>query len=117
MRGASPFGACQQLGIPLESLKQIYAAEEAFRHRIDQVHEILSQNVAAALYRQAMEGNVSAQSFWLKVLPPPGWHQPTKPGPAPRTFDETLEQLTDDELFELARAMGVYLPREDHADP
>ncbi|VAX41666.1 hypothetical protein MNBD_PLANCTO02-3034 [hydrothermal vent metagenome] len=79
---------------------------------MEQVTDVLSQNVAAALYREAMEGNVSAQVFWLKTLPPPGWQRSTE-DPIPRTFDETLEQLTDEELFELARSMGVHQPPEN----
>lgn len=107
-RGASPFGACQQLEISLESVKETYVSDRHFSKQIDQVPNVLSQNVAAALYRQAMEGNVSAQIYWLKTLPPPGWSQAAT-SPVPLTFDETLDQLSDEELIELARAMGVDL--------
>ncbi len=111
-RGASPFGACQQLGISLSAVKETYLADKNFSKQIDQVPNVLSQNVAAALYRQAMEGNVSAQIYWLKTLPPPGWSQATT-SPIPLTFDETLDQLSDEELIELARAMGVDLSPQD----
>lgn len=45
----------------------------AFRKRMDRVPDLLSQNVAASLYQAAMKGSVTAQTFYLKNLPPPEW--------------------------------------------
>ena len=72
---------------------------------------LLSQNVLMAFYRQAMEGNVSAQTNWLKAMPPPGWDGVPAIEHVPLfTFDETLDELTDDELLNLARAMEIEVP-------
>ena len=80
-------------------LNQI-TTDESFRNRIDQIHNVLSQNVAAALYRSAMEGSVSAQTFFLKNCPPPEW-----PGPeiSPSGPVDDLDQLSDAEIQELMR--------------
>jgi hypothetical protein len=74
----------------------------------------LSGNVMAVLYRTAMEGNVSAQQAWLKLFPPPTFSEPA--AEPPMTFDELLGDLSDDELVELARAVGVSLPHEVEAN-
>jgi hypothetical protein len=120
LRGASPAGACQQLGLGVEALGQTVEQDEAFRRRAGEVAGVLSGNVMAVLYRGAMEGSVSAQQAWLKLFPPPPWQRGPRDdeanAPAPATFDETFQKLSDVELIELARAMGVELPGEPEAD-
>jgi hypothetical protein len=119
LRGASPAGACQQLGLGVEAVGRTVEEDEAFRRRAGDVTGVLSGNVMAVLYRGAMEGSVSAQQAWLKLFPPPPWQRGPQDGEAetrtPATFDETLKDLTDAELVELARAMGVDLPGEPEA--
>src|SRR5690606_12250978 len=73
LRGASPYAACQQLNVPIRALFRSQTEDVEFQERIEQTRVLLSQNVAAALYRSALEGNVTAQTFWLKACPPPGW--------------------------------------------
>lgn len=111
-RGASPAAACGQLGVPVETLLRTINDDPEFARRTGDVTSVLSGNVMAMLYRTAMDGNVSAQSSWLKLFPPATWQQ-TSPDPTtPLNFDETLEELSNDELVELAHALGVELPQE-----
>jgi hypothetical protein len=91
-RGASPASACLQLKIALPVVSATLEHDLAFQKLFQRVNELLSQNVAAALYRSAMEGSVSAQTFYLKNRPPPEW-----PGLLNVSAPEA-EDLTDDEL-------------------
>lgn len=70
-RGASPAVACSQLDILLADVIWTMEHEAGFQSMVIRVQEMLSQNVAAALYRSAMEGSVSAQQNYLKAYPPP----------------------------------------------
>ena len=111
-KGASPAAACQRLGIPVITYAQTIETDDPFRQQLRHVQSLLSQNVAAALYRAAMEGNVTAMTSWLKASPPPGWADSQPCVPQHATFDETLNKLSDADLAQLARAMGVDLPPE-----
>ena len=111
LRGASPAAACPQLGVTLGTFQRTWLEDEVFRARVSEVRDVLSQNVAAALYRSAMEGNVSAQTLWLKIWPPRGWSNGNDEGPQ-ATEPTFFSDLSDDELVELARAMGVDIPPE-----
>jgi hypothetical protein len=104
-RGASPTGACAQVGVSVEAFLKTVEDDGEFRAKVRDIAGILSGNVMAVLYRGAMEGNVSAQQAWLKLFPPPTFAEPA--ADAPMTFDELLGDLSDDELIELARAVGV----------
>jgi len=97
-KGASPAAACAQMGIPLPLVASTLEADEGFRQLFDRVHELLSQNVAAALYRSAMEGRVSAQTFYLKNKPPPEW-----PHDDGLSDSNTPSEMTDDELLDQYR--------------
>ncbi|WP_166830541.1 hypothetical protein [Thalassoroseus pseudoceratinae] len=112
-RGASPAGAMQQLGLSVDVFLRTALKDSDFHERTIEVTDVLSGNVKAVLYRTAMEGNVSAQQAWLKLFPS---RIDNREPPTPATFDEILETLSDDQLVELARAMGVDLPHEikDH---
>lgn len=114
-RGASPAAACGQVGASVEAFLQTVADDPGFRSRVREITGVLSGNVMAVLYRTAMEGNVSAQQAWLKLFPPPSFAEPA-PESEPMTFDELLGDLTDAELVELARAVGVDLPHEVEAN-
>ncbi len=103
----------QQLGLSIDVFLRSVLKDADFHERTIDVTDVLSGNVKAVMYRTAMEGNVSAQQAWLKLFPSRiDNHEP----PTPATFDEILETLSDDQLVELARAMGVDLPHEieDH---
>lgn len=93
-----------QLNLPVMSVLNQITTDATFRARLDQIHDVLSQNVAAALYRSAMEGSVSAQTFFLKNCPPPEW-----PGnePVPAAMNDGLDELTDDELAQLCRDENI----------
>ena len=114
-RGASPAAACGQVGVSVEAFLQTVNEEAGFRTRVREITGVLSGNVMAVLYRTAMEGNVSAQQAWLKLFPPPTFAEPAAET-EPATFDELLGDLTDAELVELARAVGVDLPHEVEAN-
>ena len=113
-RGASPAGACGQVGVSVEAFLQTVSGDAGFRAKVREITNVLSGNVMAVLYRTAMEGNVSAQQAWLKLFPPPSFAEPAQTEPV--TFDELLGDLSDAELVELARAVGVDLPHEIEAD-
>lgn len=114
-RGASPAGACAQVGVSVEAFLRNAADEPEFRQRVREITGVLSGNVMAVLYRTAMEGNVSAQQAWLKLFPPPSFMEPAAET-EPMTFDELLGDLTDAELVELAQAVGLDLPHEAEAN-
>lgn len=106
--GASPSGACGKVGITAMDVLQTIDGDARFREQVDRVTVLLSQNVAAALYRSAMEGSVSAQTFFLKNKPPPDWEGDEKP----ELTSDRLKGLSDEDLFNLCRASGVDLPTE-----
>jgi hypothetical protein len=111
-RGASPSVACQQLGISLPRLAASLEEDDLFCRRLERVKELLSQNVAAALYRCAMEGSVAAQTFYLKNRPPPEWPN------AAQSLPHGLEELNDDELIAQFREEApALLARLAETDP
>ncbi|WP_437206740.1 hypothetical protein [Planctomicrobium sp. SH664] len=93
-RGASPAAACLQLGISPLSVTSLTEDDDSFRSSLAGIQRLMSENVAAALYRAAMEGSVAAQTFYLKNQPPPEW-------PAAECDAATpgIDELTDDELI------------------
>ncbi len=70
-----------------------------FRKRMDRVPDLLSQNVAASLYQAAMKGSVTAQTFYLKNLPPPEWDVEDDEAASPESGE--FENLTVDQLRQL----------------
>jgi len=110
-RGASPSVACHQSGVSPAAFLKSFSDDEHVREEYRSVLVLLSQNVLAALYREALEGSVSAQSFWLKSCPPPGWMMESRESEN-RSYllDEAMNELTDDELLDLARAMELDVP-------
>lgn len=109
--GASPSMACQQLGLSVASFFKTFSEDDHFRDQYYAVLTLLSQNILMAMYRQAMEGNTSAQSLWLKSCPPPGWTTETRQTENHSfLLDETINELTDDEFLDLARAMELNVP-------
>ncbi|MBL8849577.1 MAG: hypothetical protein JNG89_07830 [Planctomycetaceae bacterium] len=103
--GASPAMLCQKLGISLTSFVKAATDDAGFAERLQQAQGGLSQNVAARLYRIAMEGSVPAQRFFLELHPPPEWRQVSLPG-------ADLKELEPDELADEYRAAGIDVPAE-----
>ena len=112
-RGASPSAASRELGVPVSLFLQAVIEDDEFRAEWEKVNTTLSQNVVAALYRSAMEGKVSAQTYWLKNNPPPGWVPETQEPLS--SIDEFFDKLSEEELIDLARAMDINLPPEIEA--
>jgi hypothetical protein len=107
MRGASPPIACQEMGVGIKVFLRTVAEDAGFHERIRQAGCVLSQNVAARLYRTAMEGDVSAQKSYLQLSPPPEWR-----GDGAEADDDPLEGMTPHELAEQYRAAGLEVPPE-----
>lgn len=103
--GASPLSACHQLGVSITSFLKTSETDATFAERLHAAQRALSQNVAARLYRTAMDGNVSAQKCYLDFRPPPEWTAP------PSTSHED-EELDPHELVEEYRAAGIAVPAE-----
>ena len=93
-RGAPPQGACHQLGISLLSLARTLEQDDTFRSERDHILDLLSQNVAMALYQAAMKGDIHAQKFYLTNAPPPEWTGPSDSAPP------SPDDLADDELLQ-----------------
>lgn len=74
VQGASPIGACNQNGVLVGRFFHAYDTDDAFRERVEETRDALGWNVATALYRTAMEGNVTAMTSWLKLRPPRDWN-------------------------------------------
>ena len=102
-RGASPAAACQSLGCSIFSVLRTLQEDDDFAAKIDQANRLLSQNVAAALYRSAMQGSVSAQTFYLKNRPPPDWTATQKKAEQEDLPADGLDDLDDETLKEAFR--------------
>jgi hypothetical protein len=66
--GASPAAACKKLDVPLDVLWVTIDGDDRFVKRCQRVFESLNENVRAAIYQAAMQGKVTAQSNWLKLM-------------------------------------------------
>jgi hypothetical protein len=107
LRGASPPIACQELGVDITAFLRTVAEDPVFFDRMRQAGCVLSQNVAARLYRTAMEGDVSAQKSYLQLSPPPEWRED-----GAEVDEDPLEGMTPHELAEQYRAAGLEVPPE-----
>ena len=76
LKGASPAAACGPLGLDVWQVCQAVDCDPAFRSALRQVRDLLTQNVAAAVYRAAMEGTPAAQALWLRTFAPADWADP-----------------------------------------
>jgi len=112
--GASPAIACRQLGVSFFVYLNTWCREQSFRQHCEAIGAALSQNVAAALYRQAIEGSVSAQTFWLRNHPPPEWKDAMKnEGEQSENREpDGLDELSDEELRRLATALSISMEAE-----
>ncbi|MFO1094637.1 MAG: hypothetical protein U0992_15225 [Planctomycetaceae bacterium] len=105
LMGASAPMACAVLKVSITSFQRSVDEDAEFAQRLQQTQGGLSQNVAARLYRTAMEGNVSAQRYYLQLRPPPEWKDASA-----STVD--LEELEPNELADEYRAAGLDIPAE-----
>lgn len=112
LRGASPAAACQKMGINLLAVVEYLTIDDRFREKVDAIYDALSQNVAAKLYQEAMNGSVPAMSQWLKNRPPPEW--PDRVAVSNPT--SCLDVMSDEELIRLARLEKIKIPTELEAD-
>ena len=120
-RGGSSAAVCRKLEIEPERVRRTQRECGEFAAACREVVVQLSQNVAAALYQAAMKGSVPAQALWLKHVPPPEWVRV-----AGGTEDDVVAgdddgsqrrgrdyaELSDDELVQLARKVGIDIPAE-----
>jgi len=107
--GLSPAMVCRNLDLAWRDANHTRRLDARFAQRWQEIEEVLSQNVAAALYKSAIKGTAAAQTFYLKQQPPPGWDR----GPHRQPLHgDNFEECTDAELVELARAMGLEPPPE-----
>ena len=105
-RGASPAGACQQIGINISTFTETLQRDVQFRERLTNVKTILTQNVETALYQAAMKGNVAAQKYWLELYPPAN-RQPSQKKLT------RLEKMTTEEILQLAQQLGIEITADD----
>ncbi|WP_146511319.1 hypothetical protein [Thalassoglobus neptunius] len=103
-KGGSPAAACSQIGIALADVIWTSEHDSQFGLMLERIQELLSQNVAAALYRSAMEGSVTAQQYYLKNRPPPNWASF-----AAESSSTSETQMTDDEFLEYFRTEATAL--------
>lgn len=109
IRGLPPAGACLQLGISIGAVLRRLAEDADLRQRVDDVQWVLRENVKSALYRQAMDGNVSAQRCFLQLIGA-GDMTPFRQG-----FDEddeNWESMTPHDMADKYRTAGVVVPEE-----
>ncbi|WP_417848903.1 hypothetical protein [Thalassoglobus sp.] len=119
-RGASPAAACSQLGILLADVIWTMEHDSGFQSMMNRVQELLSQNVAAALYRSAMEGSVTAQQNYLKAYPPPGCSatiEGSGKDPEPEMTDEELTEYLKQEATAFLAELNSDRSLEVSKDP
>lgn len=66
--GSNIQDACEKVGVSRQTFYKRKADSEAFAQRVDSLREIVLDNVETALYKNALEGNVTAQIFILKTI-------------------------------------------------
>ena len=67
--------------------------------------EVADFAVETALYKNAIEGNVTAQIFWLKNRRPDKWNKP-----APVAENSTNVEIQEQRLEELRQLLTVSVP-------
>lgn len=66
--GSNVQDACSSVGISRETFYKHKKEDKAFADRVDSLREIVLDNVETALYKTALEGNVTACIFILKTI-------------------------------------------------
>ncbi len=111
-RGGSPAWVCKDLDLNYSRYLETLNSDEVFRQRISDAKTALSENIAFLLFRTAMEGNVTAQTNYLKLFPPAKWNSNSSVRESDPESEEWIEKLTDKELFHLAKEMDIHVPEE-----
>jgi hypothetical protein len=108
-KGWGKIRACRELGLSYESLIRTVEERTEFGERVLEASKGKNEAIEMALYKAALEGNVTAQRFWLQHQTDP--EQPL----AEKQLDvlseeDDLSTLSDEELIERARTVGIDLP-------
>lgn len=104
--GGSPAAVTQKLGVNPKEVASALGTDADFAAEAAAVRRALDENVAAALYRSAMEGSVTAQTAYLKQRSAAAGEDDDA-SRDPLLAD--LERLSDEELIALAAAFGIDL--------
>lgn len=104
-RGASPMVACREIGVEYSVFLETMRCDDSFSTRVDEVQQLLTRNVAAALYKSALEGKVGAQTFYLR-------HYDKRP-----VMTELTDDLSDFPIEDLARMLQSEWPDVDDPTP
>lgn len=102
-RGASPLVACREVSVSYQSYLLTLRSDEGFSAEVQDVHELLVRNVSAALYKAALEGKVSAQTFYLRHFDKP-------------TLDDGDDDLDDMPIDDITHMLTVTLPKIDEPE-
>ena len=107
-RGASPAAACRSLRISLTSVLLTREQDKSFRAQIELAESALRDNVLAAVYRSAMEGKVTAQTFYLRFLA----SSVDAEAGGESIPNPDYDDMTDEELWERIQALSSDLADE-----
>lgn len=99
--------ACHKLGFSHHSLLRTAEEVPEFAAQVMQACEHRNEAVEMALFKAALEGKVTAQKFWLERQ---DQQQPAGKNAHVLSEEDDLSTLSDEELIERARAVGIDLP-------
>lgn len=111
-RGGSPAWSCRTLEIPYSRYLRTLEEEDSFHQDVQDAKAALSENITFQLFRSAMEGNVTAQTNFLKLFPPRKWSPPNSDQKSGTDGEDWIENMSDRELFHLAKEMDIHVPEE-----
>jgi hypothetical protein len=111
-RGGSPVWVCKDLGVNFSRYLKSFNEDTNFRELVENAKAALSENIAFQLFKTAMEGNVTAQTNFLKLFPPLSWSSGNQTGGSIPGSDEWIDKMSDKELFQLAKEMDIHVPEE-----
>lgn len=103
LRGASAVLACRELEVDHEQYLSALREDAEFRGRVEDVQTMLAGNVSAALYKSALEGKVTAQTFYLRHFARP-------------VLEETPQDLSDLSLEEVMYMLHAKLPQTEEPE-
>lgn len=92
--GNSPQVICRNLGLDEAEYFEARRCDAGFAEAVELAQDVKSQNIEAALYKQALEGNLSAMTQYLKLSPPPEWDDDRR-GETNELMRMTLAELRD----------------------
>lgn len=65
--------ACEAVNVSRGWFYKMKKQDPEFAKRVDEIEERVTDTVVSALFRNAIDGNVTAQIFWLKNKRPDTW--------------------------------------------